>query len=239
MAMSEQTVFDDVAALQVNVAEAIASVIRVTTESSGSGGVCRIALSGGSTPRRIYELLGQSDLPWDKVHWFWGDERNVPPGDDQSNYKMVSEALLSPAGVPGANIHRVPIEDGETDDPSTIAKQYEQTLREQFSGQTWPAFDLVLLGMGDDAHTASLFPYTKALLENDRWFVENWVEKLDTYRYTLTAPAINAGKEIWFLIAGANKREAVKAVRGTTHDPESYPSQLIRPTKTFITADAI
>lgn len=230
------TVFDSVSALQENVTEAIASLIRVTTAENG---VCRISLSGGGTPKKIYEMLAGHDLAWDKVHWYWGDERNVPPQDDQSNYRMVRTALLDPATIPPGNVHRVPIDDGETDDPSTIAQQYETLLREHFDGQPNPKWDLVLLGMGDDAHTASLFPYTKALDPSDRWFVENWVEKFDTYRYTLTADAINSGNEIWFLVAGANKRESLRAVRGDCHDPQAYPSQLIRPTQWFVTADAV
>ena len=229
------TVFDDVSALQVNVAEAIASLIRVTAERNGQ---CNIALSGGGTPKRIYELLVDLDWPREAAHWFWGDERNVPPGDDDSNYNMVHAALLQPADVPPSHVHRVPIDEGETDNPATISQQYEDVLKSHFGSHDWPAFDLVLLGMGDDAHTASLFPYTKAIDESSRWFVENWVEKLDTYRYTLTADAINSGSEIWFLIAGANKREALRAVREGGRDVQTYPSQLIRPTRVFVTADA-
>lgn len=231
----EMTVFDDVAALQENVVDAIAALIAQTTEKNG---VCRISLSGGGTPKRIYELLSDRDLPWDKVHWFWGDERNVSPDDEQSNYRMVKLALLDPAKIPPANVHRVPIDASQNDDPETIANRYERQLRDQFGGQTHPKWDLILLGMGDDAHTASLFPYTKALEVTDRWFVENWVEKFDTYRYTLTADAINSGDQIWFLVAGANKRESLRAVHGDCHDPQSYPSQLIHPTRWFVTADA-
>ncbi len=194
-----------------------------------------VSLSGGSTPRTLYEMLAQRDLPWDRIHWFWGDERNVPPESDDSNYRMVCRALLDHVAVPPDNIHAV---DVNTADPAQAASAYESSLRDFFAGQPFPLWDLVLLGMGDDAHTASLFPETAAINQTDRWFVENWVEKFDAYRYTLTAPAINSGREIWFLVAGQAKRTALTQVLSAERQPQLYPAQLIKPTRWFVTADA-
>ncbi|TWT80694.1 6-phosphogluconolactonase [Planctomycetes bacterium CA13] len=200
-----------------------------------SNGLFRVSLSGGSTPKRLYEMIAQRDLDWTRIHWFWGDERNVPSDSPDSNFKMVREAILDKRKVPQANIHNVPV---NVDDPASAALAYERTLREHFSDQPMPAWDLVLLGMGDDAHTASLFPRTKAIDESSRWFVENWVEKFDAFRYTLTAPAINSGKEIWFLVAGDSKKTALANVFSENQRPNEYPSQLIRPTRWFVTQDA-
>lgn len=197
-------------------------------ETLTTDGVFRVSLSGGSTPRRLYELLSERELPWDKIHWFWGDERNVPHDDADSNARMVDEALLGVVPVPEANVHRVPV---QLEDPAAAAIAYEQTLREHFSGDAFPVWDLVLLGMGDDGHTASLFPGTKALDDRERWFVENWVEKFNAFRYTLTAPAINSAKRSWFLVAGSGKKEAMANVLGEPSQPHTYPSQLIRPSR--------
>ena len=128
--------------------------------------------------------------------------------------------------------------DVNTADPAQAANAYESSLRDFFAGQPFPLWDLVLLGMGDDAHTASLFPETAAINQTDRWFVENWVEKFDAYRYTLTAPAINSGREIWFLVAGQAKRTALTQVLSAERQPQLYPAQLIKPTRWFVTADA-
>ncbi|MEL6895722.1 MAG: 6-phosphogluconolactonase, partial [Planctomycetota bacterium] len=144
-----------------------------------------ISLSGGSTPKRLYELLSARSLPWEKTFWYWGDERNVPHDHDDSNYRMVRNALLQHVGIPEANIFPVPI---DTDDPAATSAAYNATLCDTLvaGGDAVPQFDLMLLGMGDDAHTASLFPETAALQETQRVFVENWVEKFAKYRYTLT-----------------------------------------------------
>lgn len=203
---------------------------------TASGEVFNLSLSGGSTPRRLYEQLAQRDLPWDQIHWFWGDERNVSHEDGESNFRMVREAWLDPIDAPTSNVHPVPV---NTSDPAEAARAYEQTLREHFRGETFPRWDLALLGMGDDAHTASLFPNTQALTERERWFVENWVEKFESFRYTLTVPAINSARQCWFLIAGAGKRSALADVRGPQRHPERYPSQLIEPTRWFVTRDAV
>lgn len=199
-------------------------------------GVFTVALSGGSTPRRLYEMLSQRELPWERVHWFWGDERNVPHDHADSNCRMVREALLDVIGAKPGNVHPVPI---NQEDPAAAALEYEQTLREHFGDSAFPEWDLALQGMGDDAHTASLFPETKALEERQRWFVENWVEKLSTFRYTLTAPAINSAKQSWFLVTGAGKKAAVGHVLGKERNPARYPSQLITPTRWLLTRDVV
>lgn len=192
-----------------------------------SSGVFRVALAGGSTPKRLYEMLSKVELAWDKIELYWGDERNVAHEDDDSNYKMVKHTLLDPGHVPPSSVFPVPT---SRDAPSAAALGYEQTLRAQFSdSEDWPEFDLVLLGMGDDAHTASLFPGTDALSEPKRWFTENWVPKFNAHRLTLTAPAINAAANVWFMITGANKREALASVWGQVKDSSQFPSQMIDP----------
>lgn len=216
--------------------------LNTAREAIAARGVFRVSLSGGSTPKRLYEALAQSDLDFSRVRWFWGDERNVPHDHDDSNFRMVQTALLKPAAIDDATVFPVPV---NVADPAAAALAYEQTLQQQFAAADqqdeagFPAWDLVLLGLGDDVHTASLFPDTQALGQNKRWFVENWVEKLDTYRYTLTAPAINAGREIWFLMAGQGKQEALRTVLRGQRNTQRYPAQLIQPTRFFLTEDAL
>ena len=223
--------FSNVSELQETV---VSDFCELVSETLAKQDTFSVSLSGGSTPKRIYEMLAEKDLPWSQIHFFWGDERNVPHDHDDSNFKMVRQALLDPAKVPASNIHPVPV---NVDDPASAAKAYEATLREYFSDQPFPAWDLNLLGMGDDAHTASLFPGTKAIDETDRWFIENHVEKFDTFRYTLTAPAINSAKQKWFMVAGANKRDALAKVLSDERDPNQFPSQLISDPKWYVTAD--
>ena len=225
--------FDSLPELHQEAVNAFCELAKARTQAAGKFSV---SLSGGSTPKRIYEMLSECDLPWSQIHWFWGDERNVPHDHPDSNFRMVSEALLDRVAIPASNVHPVPV---NVDNPAAAANAYEQTLREHFSGDSFPAWDLALLGMGDDAHTASLFPETKALGESKRWFVENWVEKFDGYRYTLTAPAINSARQSWFLVAGANKRDALANVLSADRNPQRYPSQLISPSRWFVTADVV
>jgi 6-phosphogluconolactonase len=214
-------------------ADAFCDLVKQTLQTRDS---FRVSLSGGSTPKRLYELLAERQLPWEQMHWFWGDERNVAHDHADSNAKMVRHALLNHVPVPPENIHPVPV---NVQDPAAAAREYENTLRAHFAGDDFPRWDLALLGMGDDAHTASLFPETKALQQSDRWFVENWVPKFDAFRYTLTAPAINSAQQSWFLIAGAGKRDAMKQVLSDQQNPSLYPSQLIQPTRWFVTKDAL
>lgn len=217
--------------LQQSVTDAFCELALQCVEKNG---IFRVSLSGGSTPKRVYEMLAERDLPWDKIHLFWGDERNVPHDHDDSNYRMVSNALISKVEIPSENVHPVPV---KADAPDQTAQDYESNLRKHF-GDSMPQWDLVLLGMGDDAHTASLFPGTKALDEQQRRFVENWVPKFDAYRYTMTYPAIMSGKNIWFIITGSAKRETLKQVLFGQPDASAYPSQRISPTRWFVDAEA-
>lgn len=224
--------FADVPSLQQAVTD---SFCDLALESIRQNGVFRVSLSGGSTPKRVYEMLSQRDLPWDKIQLFWGDERNVPHDHADSNYRMVNEALLSQVDFPTDNVHPVPV---DVDSPATAAQHYEQLLVQHF-GDAMPAWDLVLLGMGDDAHTASLFPETTALSEQQRRFVENWVPKFDAYRYTMTYPAIASAANIWFIITGQAKQEALQHVLFGDPNPSLYPSQRIKPSRWFVDAAAI
>jgi 6-phosphogluconolactonase len=180
-------------------------------------------------------MLAGRDLPWSQVHWFWGDERNVGPSHQESNYRMVREALLDPIGASDANVHAVPV---DVENPHATALRYQQTLRDHFPGDAPPQWDVILLGMGDDAHTASLFPGTRAIDDEQNWFVANWVEKFGSFRYTLTPTAINSGRERWFLVTGGGKKEAMSHVLSPHRDPHLFPSQLISPTRWFVTQDA-
>jgi 6-phosphogluconolactonase len=200
---------------------------RATIETHGR---FSIALAGGSTPKRVYELLAGEDfgaeLDWSGVHVFFGDERCVPPDDADSNYRMANEALLSRVALPAENIHRMR---GEGDAVAN-ARLYEDELRGFFGDEAaWPEFDLVMLGMGDDGHTASLFPGTHALDVRSAWVAANWVEKFDAYRVTLTAPAINHARHVMFIVTGAGKAERLQEVLHGAPDPHRLPSQLIQP----------
>ena len=195
----------------------------------------RVALAGGSTPRALYELLANNPLlqamvPWSKIQWFFGDERHVPPDDALSNFGMASEAMLYKAPVSAKQVHRIK---GEMENAAQAAEEYEKELHVSFgleAGQL-PRFDLVLLGMGPEGHTASLFPGTKALGEERRLVVSNWVGKLYTDRITLTPPVLNNAARIIFLVHGAEKAPALKAVLEGPCEPEQLPAQMIQPKK--------
>lgn len=190
-----------------------------------------LALSGGSTPKRLYQRLGElpaGRVDWSRVVLLWGDERNVPADHADSNFRMVQENLLDHIDIPASNVWAVPNPGGPADE---AAAKYQDWLLERLprADNSMPQIDCVLLGMGDDVHTASLFPGSRALAEQSRAVVENRVEKLDTWRVTLTAPAINAARHVAFLIAGAGKQPALDSLWHGALDPEKYPSQLIRP----------
>jgi 6-phosphogluconolactonase len=185
-----------------------------------------VALAGGSTPKMTYEILareygGPEDLDWGRVHAFFGDERTVPPDHEDSNYRMAQEALLS--RVPVGSVHRMR---GEMK-PREAAALSDKELEEFFGGS--PVLDLVLLGIGEDGHTASLFPRTPALDARDRWAVENPVEKLDTVRLTLTVPTINAARTVVFLVAGEGKAEALEQILESDAGPRDYPAKFVQP----------
>jgi 6-phosphogluconolactonase len=183
----------------------------------GKDGVFAVALSGGSTPRRLYELLAEppySDtFPWSRTHWFWGDERFVPHDDSQSNYRMVREALLSRAPIPPANIHPIPTE-GVT--PEAAASAYERELKSFYGAERLdnarPIFDVNLLGLGSDGHTASLFPDTPVLAERERWVAVVTRGKAEA-RITLTYPVLESSRNVVFLVAGEEKRAAFAGLR--------------------------
>jgi 6-phosphogluconolactonase len=204
------------------------------TQAAATRGMARIAISGGSTPQAMFELLADpaqpflAQVPWDKLELYWVDERCVPPTDTESNFRMTNEAMLSKVPLPADHVFRML---GELD-PEEAASRYESTLRSsmRLEGAESPAFDLVLLGMGDDGHTASLFPHTAALHELGRLVVANHVPQKDTWRITLTSPVINAGVEVAFLIEGSAKTDVLAEVMTGPRDPERLPSQLVRPT---------
>lgn len=186
-----------------------------------------VALAGGSTPEATYKLLATEyveDVDWSNVHVFFGDERTVPPDDDDSNYRMANEALLS--HVPVGSIHRIK---GETS-PDEAAMEYEKELREFFSElESPPDLDLIQLGLGDDGHTLSLFPNTPALEVTDRWVIQNPIPKLETVRITLTLPVLNAAKAASFLVTGDGKAEALEEVLQGDADPQNYPAKFVQP----------
>lgn len=185
-----------------------------------------IALAGGSTPKPLYEALAQESLPWSKIHIFWGDERYVPATNPDSNQNMTRSALLDKIDIPDANIHPMNTTDG---DPHRSAQQHQKELQQFFqtSAGEIPAFDLILLGMGDDGHTASLFPHTEALKNtNDLVTVGN---KDGQPRITFTIPLINQARCVLFLVAGENKRPALKEVFAPQGDARHYPSRSIQP----------
>jgi len=174
-----------------------------------------VCLSGGSTPRRLYALLAQhpvrDQVPWQQVHIFWGDERCVPLSSPDNHFAMTSELLLNKVPIPADNIHRMR---GESPDPETAAKEYEAELSRFFrlGPSEFPCFDLIFLGMGDDGHTASLYPGTPALQERERLVVAQYVPQRENYRLTLTFPVINSARRVVFLVAGAEKANALHHV---------------------------
>lgn len=203
-------VFESVEVLQIQAVRLIASLLA----PSATGKTVSIALSGGSTPKRMHQILATlPGINWSNVKVFWGDERTVPPDHDDSNYRMALETLLKPAGVPEANIHRM---EGELD-PAEAADRYEAALASLPVTDGPPVLDIVLLGMGADGHTASLFPGTEALTETQRFAVANHVPQMDTTRLTLTYPVLNSAKSVIFLVAGEDKApKVVESLAGTT-----------------------
>lgn len=191
-----------------------------------------VALAGGSTPKLLYQMLAgdpyRSELDWSRVFFFFGDERDVSPQSVKSNYRMALELLLEPLDILKENIFRWPTEIINVDE---VAKNYRQTLKRFFklSNGEFPIFDLILLGMGVDGHTASLFPYTEALHERHRTAVANYVEKFDQNRLTLTYPTINHAANVIFLVTGKNKGSMLKQVFETEPNCERLPSQCVKP----------
>src|SRR3954470_189620 len=220
-------VASDLEALSHQVANQIA---RTAAEAVAARGRCALALAGGNTPRRAYELLAEPPLrdamPWDALHLFWGDERCVPPDHPDSNYRMAREALIDRAPISPANVHRVPTEQGSA---VAVAAYYERELRTFFALEVEdiPRFDLILLGLGPDGHTASLFPGSPALDETRRLVVPNSIDYMPHERVTFTFPVLDAAREIDFLIAGRDKAEKLAAALSSD---QTLPAGRVHPT---------
>ncbi len=196
-------------------------------------GVARVVLTGGDTPRRAYAGLARepfrSRVPWERVHLFWGDERCVPPTHPRSNFGMARRSLLAHIDIPPENLHRM---HGEWE-PGRAAEAYTEEIRRSFGGEP-PRWDLVHLGLGGDAHIASLFPFSDVLRERRRWVSTSLLEERGEWRVTLTVPALRAAEHIHFVVAGAGKASAVHSVLQGALDPHRFPGQSIRdaPTRT-------
>lgn len=196
----------------------------------------RVALSGGSTPRSLYEVLANKSgryaaaFPWSETDFFWTDERYVPPDHADSNFRMTNLAMLQPANVPLENVHRVKT---ETTDPALAAADYEKQLRTVFdlSGGELPRFDLILLGVGAEGHTASIFPQSEVLRDTHRLVAATWVDKLHTYRITFTLPVLNNAALVLFLVSGEEKAPILKTVLQSSRDPQLYPAQAVAPAR--------
>lgn len=219
------TVFDETDALYEAAADQIADVIR----NAEVGQPVRVALCGGSTPRPVFSRLSAiPDMDWNRIRIYWGDERTVGPDHQDSNYRMTRETLLSNIPIRSDYIHRIR---GEIE-PESAAEEYQSVLQETFCLQEpgeLPRFDLMLLGMGADGHTASLFPGTPALDETDRLVVANPVPQQNTVRITLTLPVLNAARNVSFLVTGADKAEALSAVFSDRDISEKPPAALVQP----------
>jgi len=233
-------IFPDVAAIAQHAAAIFTSAAEQAVRDRG---VFRVAMAGGSTPKALHALLVaepfRAQLPFEKMQLFFGDERHVPPDHAESNFRMVSETFVSKTPIKPEQVFRIK---AELQDAERAALDYEQTLKTQFAlkpGEL-PRFDLMLLGMGNEGHTLSLFPGTTALRDNGRLVVRTWVGKLFTERITCTAPVANNSAAVLFMIAGADKAPALKAVLEGPCEPDQLPSQLIQPAngKLFFLVDS-
>ncbi|MBE9184306.1 6-phosphogluconolactonase [Microcoleus sp. LEGE 07076] len=204
----------------------LAIVLRQIAAAIAERGICTIALAGGSTPEPLYRSIASQDLPWDKIHVFWGDERYVPPEHQDSNQKMARLAWLDRVNTPASNIHPMPTGTG---DPAADAIAHQTELQQFFkvSDGEFPAFDIILLGIGDDAHTASLFPGTPALQVRDALVTVG--NKDGQPRITFTVPLINRARCVIFIVAGASKQPALAQIFAPAADPMTYPARLVQP----------
>jgi 6-phosphogluconolactonase len=221
---TEIRTFPDPAALFQSAAREFVTLAKGAIEA---GGRFSVALSGGSTPKNLYAMLGtMPEIPWEKIYLFFGDERDVAPDDPESNYRMVNEALLSRAPIPRENVFRVRT---ELKDAQATALEYEQTIQTFFKLKPgeFPRFDLIFLGMGPDGHTASLFPGSAAISETHRLVVANWVEKFQTHRITFTFPVLNHAACVTFLVSGADKAPMVREILGDNR--ADLPSAQVHP----------
>jgi 6-phosphogluconolactonase len=225
-------IFESTGALVSGAADAIVELADLAIARSGR---FNVALAGGDTPAALYRHLSavaRPRLDWSRIHAFWGDERCVPPDDPISNYRMARESLLDHVALPGSHVHRM---HGE-DDPADAARDYEQCLRAQFGTPEGPPshvpgrrFDLILLGLGADGHTASLFPGLNAVREQRRWVMAEYVPQVSMWRLTLTPPVLNAAGEVLFLVTGEAKAEAVARVLRGSRNVDALPAQVVRP----------
>src|SRR6266436_3337989 len=212
---------------------AAAEFLEAAKEAVREKGSFTVALSGGSTPKTLYGLLIsnpvlQAMVPWSKTQFFFGDERHVPPNDTESNFRMATEAMFAKAPVDAKQVHRIK---GEKRNAAQAAEEYEEDLQASFrlaEGEL-PRLDLVLLGMGPEGHTASLFPGTDAIREKEKLPVAPWVEKFKSFRVSLTPPGFNNSAEVVFLVAGDDKAETLERVLEGPEDPDRLPAQTIRP----------
>ena len=223
--MSEIKIFEN---SEETARAAAKTILALYQETTAARERFSLVLSGGSTPRRLYQILAEAEfsrqIDWRQVFFFWGDERCVPPDHEQSNYRMVREALLDHIDVPEENVKRMCTELT----PSKTAAVYEGVLKDYFRDQK-PAFDLVLLGMGPDGHTASLFPGTPAVHENQHWTAAQFIDKLKSWRLTLTPVLLNQAVNTIFLVNGSEKAKTLQEVLKGAYEPERLPSQVIRP----------
>lgn len=226
----EVRILADAAAIARRAAQ---QIVQAAASAVAQRGSFSLVLAGGSTPKTLYQLLVsdsalRAQLPWDKMVLLFGDERNVPPDHPDSNFRMATEAMISKAPLKPEQVLRIK---GEHKDTEKAAQEYEQTLRVAFKlrDSEFPSFDVVLLGMGNDGHTASLFPGTKALHQNQRLVVRNWVGKLYAERITMTAPTLNNAARVIFMVTGADKALPLKGVLEGPYEPEQLPAQLIQP----------
>ncbi len=228
----EIIVLDDFRTLTIKAAEEFCEKAQ---EAISIRGRFTVALSGGSTPKELYALLASEDAPfrqrlqWSKIHLFWGDERCVPPSHADSNYRMVDECLLSKTPLSPENVHPILAGGG---DANKTAENYEQVLRRflRLPDDGFPKFDLVLLGMGSDGHTASLFPGSDALREEKRLVAGVKIEESGSDRITLTPPALNNARLIMFIVSGESKAQTIRNVLEGEYMPERFPAQVVRPT---------
>jgi 6-phosphogluconolactonase len=209
---------------------------RVANAALKAAGIFTVALSGGNTPKALYSLLGEDPdcrkkLPWDKIFFFFGDERHVPPDHAESNFRLAQEALFSKIAIPAGNIHRIRAENSNAAEASSY---YERDLRRFFGERDLvtggaPVFDLIFLGTGPDGHTASLFPGSAALNETGKWVTENWVEEFKSYRITVTYPVLNNAVLLIVLVAGADKAPIIENVLEKQSNSQLYPIQRVMP----------
>jgi len=225
-------VFPDANACAAAAAE---TFLALSLEATENHKTFRVALSGGSTPKRLYALLAEAPfrdkMPWSKIHFFFSDERHVGPDHPDSNFGSARDGLFEKVAVPGANIHRI---FAERPDAGEVAAVYQNTIAASFGGHAeMPAFDLIFLGMGPDGHTASLFPGTPALQEKQRWVIENPVEKLKTERITFTYPLINQAARVLLLVTGEDKAERIGEIFNPAPNKAipTYPVQGVQPVK--------